>query len=405
MLMHTRVLSACHPWFNWALSVCFVVLVFGFQTGYAITNSDIAHSLGLNMADIGLVGFAYTWCFAISQLISGALLDRVGTRRLLPLACALLALGATLVASANSLTALLMAQLPLGLGASFAFIGAGFVGGVWFAPERYGAMFAWVQFVASIAAFLSQITITQSIVTWPWSTLIYSLAAVALCLAVTMLLMRDPPGWNSNHGWPHAPQVFARQVVGDLINVARKPGMWSNLLIGAASFGAMLALGVVWAPRLVEAYGIAQQPARIAGACCWLGMAFGAPLFARFAGRDPKRLLLIGVLLQLVVLVMLLQGGSISVVPLALLLFIFGLAAGASMLCFSIACMLAGPDKAGIASALVNGSQFVMGGLMMMMPARWVESGGVLLALTGLPLLLLLVIPAFIWLPAHPQHS
>jgi len=88
-----------------------------------------------------------------------------------------------------------------------------------------------------------------------------------------------------------------------------------------------------------------------------------------------------------------------------LLLFIFGVAAGASMLCFSIACMLVGPDKAGIASALVNGSQFVMGGPMMMMPARWVESGGVLAALTGLPLLLLLVIPVFIWLPAQPHRS
>jgi MFS family permease len=405
MLMHTRVLSACQPWFNWALSVCFVVLVFGFQTGYAVTNGDMARSLGLNMADIGLVGFAYTWCFAVSQLISGALLDRVGARRLLPLACGLLALGATLVASANSLTALLIAQLPLGLGASFAFIGAGFVGGVWFAPERYGAMFAWVQFVASIAAFLSQITLTQSLVSWPWSTVIYSLAAGAVSLTVLMLLMRDPPGWNSNHGWPLKPQLFVRQMVRDLIGVARVPGMASNLFIGAASFGSMLALGVVWAPRLVEAHGIAQQPARIAAACCWLGMAFGAPLFARCAGDNPKKPLLIGVLIQLAVLLLLLRAGLTSVVPLALLLFIFGLAAGASMLCFSIACTLVGPDKAGIASALVNGSQFVMGGLMMMMPARWVESGGVLAALTGLPLVLLLVVPLFVWLPAHPQRS
>lgn len=403
--MHTRVLSACKPWFNWALSVSFVVLVFGFQTGYAITNGDMASSLGLDMADIGLVGFAYTWCFAVSQLVSGALLDRVGARRLLPLACALLALGAILVASANSLTALLLAQLPLGLGASFAFIGAGFVGGVWFAPERYGVMFAWVQFVASIAAFLSQITLTQSLVAWSWHAVIYSLAAVAACLTVLMLLMRDPPGWNSNHGWPDAPWLFLRQMGRDLFSVTHVPGMLSNLLIGAVSFGSMLAMGVVWAPRLVEAYGVAQHPARIAAACCWLGMAFGAPLFARVAGRNPKTPLLIGVLLQLGILVVLLGGGAIGVGLLALLLFVFGLAAGASMLCFSIAGTLVGPDKAGIASALVNGSQFVMGGLMMMMPARLMDSSGVLTSLTVLPLMLLIALPLFIWLPTEPKRS
>jgi hypothetical protein len=66
--------------------------------------------------------------------------------------------------------------------------------------------------------------------------------------------------------------------------------------------------------------------------------------------------------------------------------------------------MLAGPDKAGVASALVNGSQFVMGGLMMMMPARWMGNG-VLVALTGLPLLLLVALPVFIWLPARPHRS
>jgi MFS family permease len=394
--------SPRQAWLNWTIGVAFVVLVFGFQTGYAVTNGKIAASLGMSLAEIGLVGTAYTWCFALSQLLSGSLLDRVGARRVLPIACALLALGAALVAGAESLAELLWAQLPLGLGAAFGFIGAGFIGGIWFAPQRYGVMFAWVQFVASVAAFLSQVVLSRSLAAYPWTSVIYTIALGGLVLvALMVLLLRDPPGWGHEHGWPKAPLTFVHQVFDDVISVARTPGMASNLAIGAVSFGAMLAFGVVWAPKLVAEQGLAEETAHLAAAFCWLGLAFGAPAFAWLSDvvGSRKKPLLAGMLVQLLLLTVLLWGGMGSGWEFGVLLFLFGLVAGASMLPFTIGCELVGPRRAGTAAALVNGSQFVLGGVMMALPGELVGRLGQLdLALGVVPLLVLLALPLFGWL-------
>ncbi|MFB9160333.1 MFS transporter [Chromobacterium violaceum] len=400
--MPTLPTSPRQAWLNWSISVAFVVLVFGFQTGYAVTNGKIASSLGLSLADIGLVGSVYTWCFALSQLLSGSLLDRVGARRVLPIACSLLAIGAALVAGAGSLAELLWAQLPLGLGASFGFISAGFISGSWFAPQRYGVMFAWVQFVASVAAFLSQVTLSRSLAAYPWRAVIYSIAMSGLLLVAVMLLwLRDPPGWEDGYGWPKQPLRFVLHALDDVVGVARTPGMASNLVIGAVSFGAMLALGVVWAPKLVFGQGIVEEGAHLAAAFCWFGLAFGAPAFAKLSDLvgSRKKPLLLGVVVELVLLVALLWGGLGLTWQFSLVFFLFGFVAGASMLSFIIGCELAGARRAGTASALVNGSQFVLGGMMMALPGELFGRFGQLeLALAVLPLLVLLVLPLFGWL-------
>lgn len=78
----------------WSIAVSFVLLVFALQTGYAITNVYVADDLGLTLVQVGVIGSIYTWVFAIAQFASGSVLDRIGARRVLPVAASLMTLGA-----------------------------------------------------------------------------------------------------------------------------------------------------------------------------------------------------------------------------------------------------------------------------------------------------------------------
>jgi sugar phosphate permease len=49
----------------------------------AVANPLIREDLGLNVAQMGLLLSAFLWAYAFSQLPAGALVDRVGPRRLL----------------------------------------------------------------------------------------------------------------------------------------------------------------------------------------------------------------------------------------------------------------------------------------------------------------------------------
>lgn len=155
-------------WANWIVGTLFVVLLFDFQTGYAIVNSDLARDTGLGLGDVVALGAIYTWVFALSQLFSGALLDRAGARIMLPLAIGCFALGAALFAMADSFAMLAWAQAVVAIGSSFGFVGAGFLGGRWFGFARFGLMFAMVQAIAAIGSTLGQAGLQAALAHVDW---------------------------------------------------------------------------------------------------------------------------------------------------------------------------------------------------------------------------------------------
>jgi MFS family permease len=403
--MKTRPKSplSTRAWIAWIVGVTYVILVFGFQTGYAITNSKVAESIGLSAAQIGLVGSTYTWSFAAAQLLSGSLLDRVGAPRLLPVAATLLSAGIFSFAVSQSFVALLLSQVLVALGAAFGFVGAGFIGGAWFGPSRFGIMFAWVQFVASFSAFLSQSIFSLALSVFAWDTVIKMMAASGALIVVVMLaVLRDPPGWEETHGWPKEPVKFAGNVLQDVTRVVKIPGMWSTLLVGAISFGAMISLGTVWGPELGLDRGFPEREAQFGTSLAWLGLAFGAPTFVAWSDRIQRRRtpLLLCVVVQAVAILLLLWAGITSVAGYYVLMFILGFGAGGSMLAFTMGAELAGPGKSGTSAALVNGAQFAIGGVMMSLPGSLISAiGNVQLSLTLIPVLLLAMLIAGIWLP------
>lgn len=390
--------SPWRAWLNWSIAVSFVILVFGFQTGYAITNAKMAKSLSLTAADIGLIGSMYTVCFAISQLVSGSLLDRLGAQRILPVACTLLTAGVFCFAYSTSLSGLLLAQILIAMGASFGFIGAGFVGGMWFAPERYGFMFACVQFVASLSAFFSQQVLNHVLAELPWDWVINGIGMLGLCVLFLMFLwLRDPPHYKGHKEGIQSILLFAKSVLHDVATVIRVPQMWRIMIIGACCFGVMLCVGVVWGPMLLLHHGLSETQANTAVSLSWLGLALGAPAFVWWGQKanQEKITLLAGLLIQLFCISVLLFSSVSDVWVCDTLMWFWGFAAGASMLPFALAARQAGSTYAGTSAALVNGSQFLTAGVLMSIPGELLTRGisqNIQAALIILPVLLILAV-------------
>jgi MFS family permease len=68
-------------WWIWSLAVVFVIYVFSFQTGYSVVSSGVQKDVGLSVSQVATIAAVYTWAFALCQFFGGALLDRLGSRR------------------------------------------------------------------------------------------------------------------------------------------------------------------------------------------------------------------------------------------------------------------------------------------------------------------------------------
>jgi MFS family permease len=199
--------------------------------------------------------------------------------------------------------------------------------------------------------------------------------------------------------------------------VARIPHVWIASLGGACAFGSMLALGVVWGPKLLMVRGIEQSTANLSASMLWLGLAAGCLVVPRWSDAVGRRKLpiLAGTVIQLACLLALLFVPSIGIGLGMTLCFLFGAANAVHMLAFSTAADVVAPSRIGTSAAIVNGLMFIVGGVLIARPAalgsraieRGIEAGTLELAQhAGRPLLVALVLAlavAALMKETHPK--
>jgi MFS family permease len=355
-------------WLVWCIAVAFVIYYFSFQTGYATANASVQKDLGLSITQVGLIAAVYTWIFAICQFFSGALLDRVGARTILVPSILLVTIGIFIFANAGSFETLLLSQGCIAVGACTGFVGAGYVGGKWFGMARFSFMFGLVQFAASLFSAVNQNFLNWALSIFPWTQLFNYVGALGIVLLiVAALYLRDP-----------VPVAAPKQTLAEFVNaillalskVARIPHIWLASAFGALCFGAMLGLGVVWAPKLLAARGLEASVANSAGSFLWFGLAVGCFIAPSLSDRLRQRKLpvLIGIAIQVIAVGVLLYTHSFGAPVDMALCFLFGLGNSAHMLAFSTAADVVEPENIGTSAAIVNGTMFIVGGIMISRP-------------------------------------
>jgi MFS family permease len=363
------IVRSVRAWWIWLLAVAFVVYLFSVQTAYSIVSPRIQEDLGLDVREVGRIAALYTWVFAVFQFFSGALLDRLGSGKVLPVAIGLVTIGVFVFANADSYAMSLLAQGILALGACCGFVGAGYIGGQWFGMAKFSFMFGLVQFAASVASAFNQNVIGVALGHATWRELFTIAGGFGVLLTLLGALFIRNPG-PVEGGIAGGIGRFVGDVVRDVLRVARIAHVWAASIFGALSFGAVLSLGVVWGPKLLAARGFDPDGANRAASLIWLGLAAGCLVVPRWSDASARRKLPIAVTLavQVAALAMLLYVPSLGGGMSTALCFAFGFGGAAHMLAFSTAADVVAARHIGTSAALVNGLMFLVGGVMIARP-------------------------------------
>jgi MFS family permease len=368
--------SSVQAWWSWTLAVTFVVYLFSLQTGYAIVNPRVRGELGLSVGQIGTIAAVYMWAFAIFQLVGGALLDRVGARKVLPASIAIVTLGVFVFATARSYEVLLLSQLILALGSCSVFIGAGYVGCRWFGTAKFSVMFGLVQFAAALTTALTPNLMSTALRSVEWRTLFVWAGVFGVALACLVQSIKDPKPTAAETG-DGAGRGLLVSVLRGIAGVAKVPHIWIASLQGAALFGTMLSVGVLFGPTLLSLRGVSGPTAALAASMLWVGLAIGSIVIVKWSDAIKSRRipLLAATLLQLVAVLALVYvpGGAVLAMWLC---FVIGFASAAHMLSFSTAADVVAPRRIGSSAAIVNGLMLVLGGIMIQRSAARVDAPG-----------------------------
>jgi MFS family permease len=369
-------LGGAMAWFVWGLAVTFVVYYFSFQTGYAIVNPSVQKEVGLSVPQVATVAALYTWVFAVCQFLSGALLDRLGARNILPASIALVTIGIFVFANAESYRTLLLSQLIIAVGACSGFVGAGYIGGQWFGFAKFSFMFGLVQFAASFFSAFNQNLLNLVLAHVSWRDLFNYVGVFGIALFVLgAIFIRNPTPLPKRGS--EGPGAFLSALAEGIVEVAKVPHVWMASAFGALCFGTMLALGVVWAPKLLAVRGFDAATANWAASLLWLGLAAGCFTIPRWSdvARTRKLPIIVGTVVQVCALAVLLYLPQLGLVGAMIACFAFGVGNAAHMLAFSTAADVVTPNRIGTSAAIVNGIMFLVGGIMIQRPGVRVGAG------------------------------
>ncbi|WP_257263748.1 MFS transporter [Endozoicomonas sp. ONNA2] len=358
----TVTLGGGRAWFYWIIATTFVLFLFNLQTGYNIINPELESSLSLSVAQIGLVASTYTVVFAICQLFSGPLLDRFGIRWITPFAITVVAIGAMLLARAENFEMLLVAEIVMALGSVFGFVGAGFVGGKWFGPAKFGLMFGFVQTASCIGSLFGGNIINECLADFSWREIIETFSYFGFCLAIVVFIfLRD------SH--PMTGEFSVMSVLSKLVNAARVGQIWIIMLMGAALFGTLLCMAVVWASKIIQSHGVGLSDANTASLLVWLGAGVAAAFMDKFSrmAKSRKKVVIICQVIYILSILALLYLPMDFYVACCIIL-ILGFVSSAQMLTFTMASEVVPVELEGTSAAFVNSGMFIAGTILISLP-------------------------------------
>jgi MFS family permease len=191
-----------------------------------------AEGHGLTISQVGTIAAVYTWVFAICQFFGGALLDRLGSRKVLPISIALVTIGIFVFANANSYAMLLLSQVIIAAGSCTGFVGAGYVGGQWFGMAKFSFMFGLVQVVATLTSAFSQNLIGVALDSMTWRALFNATVVFGVLLfAVGAIYIKNPAPVVS--GTKAGIGDFFVSVVNGMVEVAKIGHVWIASVVDA----------------------------------------------------------------------------------------------------------------------------------------------------------------------------
>ncbi len=247
----------------------------------------IREDLGMSKGAMGAVLGAWPLIYLAAALPSGALIDRLGLRRSLGIATAIISASSLLRPAADSFIELFGSVALFGLGGPLVSVGAPKLVSVWFDEEERALAMGIAMTAPAIGGVLPLVTANSVLMpafdeSWRSTLLVYALitvAVIALWLTAAAVAERVAPGADGDRGaapgFSGAWELLGQRAVQLMLVVALGMFFFNHALNG-------------WLPTVIEDRGFSSSAAGyLAGAVTALGI-FGALFGTRAVPEDSR---------------------------------------------------------------------------------------------------------------------
>ncbi|WP_331235329.1 MFS transporter [Natronorarus salvus] len=342
-----------------------------YRLSTAVIAEPLMAAFGTTGAQLGTLHAAFFYVYAVMQIPTGILVDRVGPRRTAAAGALVMNVGAIWFALADSYAGAFGARLLIGLGGSVIFVSMLRFCANWFRSGEFATMSGLCFAVGGLGGILATTPFALAVEAAGWRETIAALGVLGLVVsALTYLLVRDSPeraGLRPIEGVPEQPRLSLSEVRTFTLGVLSDRSTWVVSVLLFCTGGVNLTLFGLWGiPYVVQTYDTSVTVASVVTLLGGVGSVLGPPSIGRLSDRLERRteLIVAGCLLFTLALGLIAVTGNPPLPVVGLVFFVNGALLGTFVLTYPMVKERHASRASGISTGSVNGASFLGAALL-----------------------------------------
>ncbi|MGN0042446.1 MULTISPECIES: MFS transporter [unclassified Rhodococcus (in: high G+C Gram-positive bacteria)] len=343
-------------WLVWSVGVFAYIVAVLHRTAFGV--SGLAATERFEISPAVLSGFVVLQLvvYAGMQIPAGVLLDRFGSRWVIAIGAAVMAVAQLVLATTESLPIAYLARVFVGAGDALTFISVLRLVPVWFAPRRVPLVSQLTGILGQIGQVLSAVPFVLVLTGVGWTAAYGSAASIGVFACILVIAtVRDAPYGDA----PASQPMGLRELVAQIGVVWRRPGTKLGFFTHMGTQFSVTTFALMWGvPYLVSAQGLSAATAGTMLTVSVVTAIAAGPVLGILSGRFPLRrswmvlaIMLANATIWTVVLAL---PGPAPIALLVLLIVVISVGGPGSMIGFDYARTFNPGSALGTANGIVN---------------------------------------------------
>ncbi|WP_312911926.1 MFS transporter [Natronosalvus caseinilyticus] len=352
-------------WFLWGTLGVVFLLVNVYRLSTAVLAEELMAGFRTTGAQLGTLHAIFFWIYALMQLPTGILADRIGPRRTAAAGGLVMNVGAIWFALATSYAGALVARGLVGLGASVIFVCILRFCASWFRADEFATLSGLSFAVSGVGGVLATTPLAVAAESAGWRTTVGALGVFGVAFSVVVYaVVRDTPeraGFDPIEGVPGQPTLSTAAVVRHVRTVLSDRVTWVASVMLFCTSGLNLTLFGLWGvPYVVQTYDVSVTHASLYTLAGGVGMIVGPPSIGWVSDRLERRveLMVVGAVLYVASLGLVAALGRPPIAVVGVVFFVAGVLLGAFVLGYPLVKDRHDASASGISTSVINGAAF-----------------------------------------------